>query len=117
LTLEAAYSVPYTADVSLDYRINRSWHVFGDWSNFYHAFRLDGQPLTNRVFFQMSRAEAGIRFVEPDYIFKGFYFDLAFVVGYAFEQHIATGFDVRSTETAAELSDQPYIGLVLRGRF
>jgi hypothetical protein len=117
LQLEAGYEVPYTADVTLDYAISKHWHVYSGFSNFFNAFRQDERPQTQRLFYQMSRAEAGIRFVEPDFVLKGAYFDMALAVGYAFEQHFYDGFDVRDLSTRAELQDVPYVGLVIRGQF
>jgi len=118
LTIEAAYEVPYTADVSADYKLGRDGlSVFGRYANFYNAFRLDGEPQTNRMFFQMSRAEVGVRYVNPHLVFDWAYVDAGLSIGYAFEQHISGGFDVRDTHTLEELSDVPYVGFVLRGRF
>ena len=79
--------------------------------------RLDDEPSSHRVFFQMSRAETGIRYVNEDFIWKGMYFDAALSVGYAFNQDFSTGHDVRDLDPLTELSDEPFIGLIIRGRF
>ena len=65
----------------------------------------------------MSRIEAGIRFVQSDFVLKGAYFDMGLSVGYAFNQKFFDGFDVRDIDQTAELTDAPYIGLVIRGKF
>ena len=118
LTIEAAYEVPYTADVSADYKLGRDGlSVFGRYANFYNAFRLNGEPQTNRMFFQMSRAEIGLRYVNPHLVFDWAYVDASLSIGYAFEQHVSGGFDVRDTHALEELSDVPYVGFVIRGRF
>jgi hypothetical protein len=116
-TLEAGYEVPYTADVTLDYAITKRWHLYSGFSNFFNGYRQDNRPQTQRLFFQMSRVEAGIRFVQSDFVLKGAYFDMALAIGYAFEQHFYDGFDVRDLSTRADLQDVPYVGLVIRGQF
>ena len=113
----AAYAVPYTADVMADYRIGGGVSVFARYANFYNAFRLDGEPQTNRMFFQMSRAEIGLRYINPHLVFDWAYVDASLSVGYAFEQHVSGGFDVRETHPLDEVSDVPYVGLVIRGWF
>lgn len=117
LKLDAYYMVPYTGDVTLDYALTKNWHLYGEASNFFNGFRQDDEPATNRVFFEMSRIEAGIRFMHGDFVLKGAYFDMGLSVGYAFHQQFFNGFDVRDIDQTAELTDAPYLGLVVRGKF
>ena len=117
LVLDAYYEVPYTADVAVTQKLAGGVSVFGRYANFYNAFRLDEEPLTNRIFVQMSRAELGVRYVNPHLVFDWAYFDASLSVGYAFEQHLSGGFDVRSLSALDEISDVPYVGLVVRGLF
>jgi hypothetical protein len=116
-SFEAAYAVPYTADVTLDYKLGDGVSLFARYANFHNAFRLNDEPLTNRLFFQMSRAEVGIRYVNPHLVFDWAYVDASLSIGYAFEQHVSGGFDVRETHPLDQVSDVPYVGFVLRGRF
>jgi hypothetical protein len=117
LILEAYYEVPYTADMTATQKLGGGVSVFGRYANFYNAFRLDDEPLTNRLFVQMSRAELGVRYVNPHLVFDWAYFDFSLSVGYAFEQHVSGGFDVRNLHALDEISDVPYVGLVVRGVF
>ena len=117
VTVDADYAVPYTADVTLDYRLSKSWSVFTGYHNFFNAFRLDDEPLTERLMVQMSRAEVGIHYTNPDFVLKGAYLDASLAVGYAFAQQYSTGFDVRDMSPLTEVSDVPYVALILRGRF
>lgn len=117
LSFEASYQVPYTADVVADYKLASRVSVFGRYSNFYNGFRQDDEPTTDRMFVQMSRAEVGLRYVNPHLFFEWAYFDAALAVGYAFEQHVSGGFDARNQHALDEVSDVPYVGLVLRGKF
>lgn len=110
----ASYDVPYTADARVEYNVTRHVSLFGGYSNFFHAFSQDDHPTTDRVFYEMSRAEAGVRY---NGTIKGFQVDAALVVGYAFEQSFYTGFDVRNLDAAGRLSDEPYIGIQLLSRF
>jgi hypothetical protein len=117
-SLGASYEAPYSADVIADYKLGGSGvSVFGRYANFYNAFRLNDEPLTNRLFFQMSRAEVGLRYVNPHLVFEWAYFDMSLSVGYAFEQHVSGGFDVRDAHALDEVSDVPYVGFVIRGLF
>jgi hypothetical protein len=117
LSFEAAYAVPYSADVTVHYRVADGVGLFARYANFYNAFRLDDEPQTNRLFFQMSRAEVGVRYVNPHLVFDWAYVDASLSVGYAFGQNVSGGFDVRETHPLAEVSDVPYVGFVIRGRF
>ena len=38
-------------------------------------------------------------------------------VGYAFDQEFSTGFDIRDTDTVAELSDEAFFFFTVQGRF
>jgi hypothetical protein len=117
LSFEAAYEVPYSADVTVDYKVAGGVSLFARYANFYNAFRLDDEPHTNRLFYQMSRAELGVRYVNPHLVFDWAYVDASLSVGYAFAQNVSGGFDVRETHPLAEVSEVPYVGFVIRGRF
>jgi len=117
LTLDAYYAVPFTASVMLDYRLSPSWSVFGGYKNFFNAFRLDKADLTDRLMVQMSRVELGVHYTNENFVLKGALLDASLAVGYAFAQEYSSGFDVRDMQPLAELSDVPYVALMLRGRF
>jgi hypothetical protein len=116
LTLSANYAVPYTADAYLDYKIAKQWSVFGNVANFFEAYQLNEQPDTVRLFQQMSRVEVGVRYHNEN-VYSGLSLDAALAVGYAFGQSFSTGWDVRDLNETAEVSDEPYIALILRGTF
>ena len=50
-------------------------------------------------------------------VFRGMALDASLIVGYAFDQRFSTGWDVRDTDGLANLSDEPYIGIIVRGIF
>jgi hypothetical protein len=116
LTLNFDYAVPYTAEMFADYKLAGGFSLFGNVANFFEAYELRDQPATDRFFQQMSRAELGVRYQNPD-IFKGMALDAALSIGYAFDQDFYRGFDVRGLDRTAAISDEPYIALILRGTF
>jgi hypothetical protein len=116
LAVSLGYLMPYTGDVTLEYTIGSGWSVFGNFANFFQGFYLDGQGREDRIFYEMRRAEMGVRYQNPD-VYKGIGLDVAVTAGYAFDQRLSRGFDVRDRDVQAEISDEPYIGLVLVGTF
>jgi hypothetical protein len=88
--------------------------VFVDYGNWFNGFQLDEESRTNRLFYQMSRAETGVRFEGTIW---GMYVDVALAGGYAFEQNFDRGFDVRGLDHLTSISDVPYVGLIIIGRF
>jgi hypothetical protein len=113
-TLSAEYSAPYTADVRVEYNLTTTFSVFAGCGNFFNAFAFDDEPVTDRVFFQMSRAELGLRYNGK---VSGFDVDAALTFGYAFEQNFYSGYDVRDLERFSSISGEPYVGIVLVGRY
>ena len=116
LSLTAEYQVPYTFDAYLDYKIGRHFSIFGNVADSFEAYQLNDQPDTVRLFQQMSRVEMGVRYKNPN-VYAGMELDAALAIGYAFEQNIYHGWDVRDLDKTAEISDVPYVALILRGTF
>lgn len=116
LVLDVSYAVPFSGEATLEYMIGKRWSVFGNYTNFFNAFYQQDERRENRIFYEVRRAEVGVRYQDPD-VFKGIALDAALVVGYAFDQQFSTGWDVRDRAAAAELSDEPYVGIVVRGTF
>ena len=116
ITLTVQYDVPYTVDCYADLKISEHFSVFGNFANFFESFQLDDQARTDRLLQQMSRVEMGVRYSNKNF-FSGLSFDAALAVGYAFHQKLYHGWDVRDLNETAEISDEPYIALTLRGTF
>lgn len=113
-TLSASYEVPHTADARVAYDVGAGWSLYAQFSNFFHPFTFAGDPSDrgiDRWFFQMRRVEAGVRFIHGKWI------DAAIGVGYAFDQTLDRGFDIRNLNQRAAFADRPYIGLTLLGSF
>jgi hypothetical protein len=114
LTFLGNYNVPYSADAYLDYKLNENWSVFANAASFYEAFVRNRQDNSNRFFEQMKRVEIGIHYYKHDF-WHGQELDVAGILGYAFDQDFDGGFDVRDTHHISRFSDEPYLGLILRG--
>ena len=99
-----AAAVSFTDEVS----------VFAGYAHFFNGFFLDDVPKTDRLFYEMNRVETGVRF---EGTIVGFYVDAALTVGYAFQQNFYRGFDARNLDSFSSISDEPYLGIVLIGRF
>ncbi len=116
LSVEGEYRVPYSIDAYVDYKIAGGFSVFGNLADSFEAYYLNDESRENRFFQQMARAEVGIRYAKGDF-YQGMSLDVGLSVGYAFEQNLYRGFDVRDLDKTAEISDAPYVALVLRGTF
>ncbi len=116
LNLVATYDVPYALNVDLAYRVDGNFSVFGNFANVFQGFAQAYRDDNERTFYQMRRVEFGIRYTNPD-VYHGIFLDVSLAAGYAFDQQFSRGFDVRDLAPFATISDEPYIGLILRGRF
>ncbi len=85
--------------------------IFGLVANRCDAFVLDGDVSDRRIIFEQYRAEGGIRW-EPCADFG-----VEVAGGYPFEQRFRRGFDTRSDDTIAALTDEPYIKIAANVSF
>jgi hypothetical protein len=109
--MTANYDVPFTADVDLDYRVDDHYGFFCNAGNFFHGFVRDDANLDHRQFFQMTRFEMGVRCnFDP-------YWDGTIGIGYACNQTVSNGYDIRDMHEVGRLSNEPYLGFILRGGF
>ncbi len=107
----ARYAVPYSFDLDAEYRVMKNFGFYANAANFFQGFvKWDGD-ITNRQFEQMRRIEMGVRFIHGKWI------DASVGIGYAFDQTISSGFDVRDIRGIGQLSNEPYVALVVRGVF
>ncbi len=111
LELRAAYEMPYTANVDLEYRFTRNIAIYGQAAHFFHGFELSHQSETNRLFEEMTRVELGVRLIYGDLV------DVSLAGGYALDQDFYRGWDVRHVDRIARFTDEPYLGFIVRGRF
>jgi hypothetical protein len=110
-TLSASYIVPQNFTVDLAYEIiPDKLSLFGFYRNTLDAFWQHDSDHT-RIFYEMSRVVAGLRWIWEPWI------DLSVGGGYAFNQEFSTGWDSRDTDTLAEPSDEPMVYFNLRGTF
>ena len=116
LALDFNYTIPYAGELTLEYTLGEGFSVFGTYGNFFNAYFQQAERREERIFYEMRRAEMGVRYFNAD-VFRGLSLDASLVVGYAFDQQFSTGWDVRDLDDGASLSDEPYVGIILRGTF
>jgi len=111
LSVQALYILPTTINLSVEYKIDEAWKVFGRFDNQLDAFTIDGARDHRRLFYLQRRIEAGIRMQSDQQV------DVTLAVGYAFGQEFSTGHDVRDLDDIAEPSDEPYFRVAVDIRF
>ena len=111
LEITAQYSVPYTAELDVEYRLAKHFGLYSDSGDFFQGFVTRTGDIGNRQFFQMLRTEMGVRFIFDPWV------DASLGIGYAFDQGYSKGFDVRDLTPVTHISNEPYVGIMVRGRF
>jgi len=101
--VDIVYGIPTAFRVRAEYDVHETVCVFVAAFNRCDAFVVDGDIDNRRVFFEQYRAEAGVQW-KPCANFS-----VEVAGGYAFEQRLKRGFDTRSDDTGATLSDEPYL--------
>lgn len=99
-TVEVEYVLPVTINATVSYEIIEDFRLFGAFVNTFNSYKIDDDQ--GRRFFEQKRGELGLSW-SPCWAFK-----LTVAGGYAFDQELSTGWDVRDTDTAAELGSAPY---------
>ena len=109
-TFTAQYTVPYTASLDVEYIPWRHAGFYANAGNFFQGFNIAKEDSVDRQFFQSRTVEAGVRFIFDPVI------DASIGIGYAFDQSFSDGFDIRSLQPVAQISNVPYIAITLHGR-
>ncbi len=109
-TFEAKYFFPIDAGASVTYDITKQWKVFGLYDQSFTGAFLNDQDDT-RLFYQLRRAQAGLRFVKDESL------DISGGLGWAFDQDYRTGWDIRNTGSVASPSDNVLFFIRLQGTF
>jgi hypothetical protein len=109
--IRASYSVPYTAGIAAEYVPWQHFGFYGSAGNTMQGIVIAKQDSIDRQFFQMRRVELGLRLIYTPLI------DAGIGIGYAFDQGFSEGYDIRSLRNIAHISNEPYISLVLHGKF
>ena len=116
VSVDLTWAAPYVGGVEVAYHFTPTFSAVAGYSHQLDAFDVDGDPAGNRLFYETSQVELGLRY-RNDETFWGMGIDADLVVGYSFDQEFHRGWDVRDLSPLASLSDAPYVGLVMRGRF
>ena len=106
--LSLRYDFPVDVSLVADYAIGKGFHVFASYARSLDGFVLDGRD-HRRIFHEVDRVTAGLRWASH-------WFDASVGVGYALAQRFRTGFDMRSLETTADLSEEVFLAIMVQGR-
>lgn len=111
VSVEVRYAVPnsFTGRVSL--HLSEDVSLFAEYDRKFDGFHRHNLSGDRRLFYEMNAVGAGVRFK------LGNLADVSVGGGYAFDQSMKTGWDVRDLDTVAEPSDEPYLFLTVRGTF
>jgi hypothetical protein len=109
--IRANYAVPYAGGVDVEYLPWKHFGFYGNAANVFQGVVIAKEDSVDRQFFQMRRVELGVRVKFSPLV------DAGIGIGYAFDQSISDGYDVRSLRGVAHLTNEPYISVVLHGRF
>jgi hypothetical protein len=109
-SVNLTYSAPLSLNATASYKLSCSLDLFGRFASGVDAFKLDGSSDHRRLFFQQRRIEDGFRFRVHEVV------DLALAGGYAFDQEFNRDFDVCDVDSAAKVSDEPYVRTALSVR-
>ena len=109
VAVELKYLVPVTLEARAAFYITPDLSVFAHYKSSRDGFYVHNRG-NRRLFYEMDRVSAGVRWVSR-------LLDLSVAVGYAFDQEFTLGWDVRDTDTVADLSDEVFLLLRLQGTF
>ena len=110
LTVEVIYNIPDKFDARVSYEFIDHWRLFANLENRIMPFEIEDDDDTERLFFEQSRIEAGVRWDPGDY------FGLVAAVGYAFDQEFSTGWDSRDLDEVVEPTDEAYLRFAIEYR-
>ncbi len=109
--IDLTYFIPYNFDASVRYHLFDDLSLFGSYERRIFAYHLETQRDNDRTFLEHDRIEGGIEWRPCEN------FEVTVAGGYAFNQEIYRGFDVRSERDAVELDEEPYIRVNFAIRF
>ena len=92
-----------SGQVVLSYEMLEELTLFAAFRNRFEGFHRNDDDRHRRLFLRQRRLEAGLSWrpcAAAEFTFAG---------GYAFDQELERGFDVRDTDKVREFSDEPYI--------
>lgn len=111
LTIDARYAPPYSGQVTATYRLLDELRLFGEYGGDTWAYHQSTQRDDDRTFYSHQRLEGGLRWVPCEFA------ELAVSGGWAFDQQVSRGFDVRGDHDTVDLSDEPFVRIAFDLRF
>ncbi len=114
LLLTARYFFPLDGEIELAYELHKEWTLYVGYESSLDAFHLDTpDDDDDRLFFQQRRVEAGVRWAPGAW--PGV--ELTVAGGYAFDQEFETGWDLRDTDSVADVDGTPFGRVALSVEF
>jgi hypothetical protein len=112
LLLEINFTFPDFVGARVSYDVVEGVGIFGSLARRTDAWQSnDLENDSDRIFFDQTAAELGVRFHVQDN------FEILVAGGYAFKQEFSFGFDSRDTDKILEIDDGPFVRLVGRISF
>jgi len=110
LTLSLAYLLPLNARAEARWQVSDPLELFARFESRWVAAHPDGGPDNRRFLLRQRRVEFGAGYQVTEHL------GLEAAGGFAFDQKLDFGWDVRTDNTLARFSDEPYarLGLTLR---
>ncbi|MEM8873316.1 MAG: hypothetical protein AAGD32_03560 [Planctomycetota bacterium] len=110
------YSLPDSFTGRIDYGFREGFGIFGEIAGQSEAFAVDDLPNGNdRILFQQSRLEMGLRYRVQET--KDYRANAILAIGYAFDTEFNVGFDVRDEDSLTDISDEAYVRAAVELRF
>ncbi|MEX2672657.1 MAG: hypothetical protein WD294_11165 [Phycisphaeraceae bacterium] len=103
LTVDARLALLYNASATVTYELMDSLDIFGAFYNRYTGFHVKDDDSNRRMFFRQRRVEAGVRYSRSEN------WELMAAAGYAFDQELRRGWDVRDLSTPTKFTSEPYL--------
>ncbi len=109
LAIQLRYVVPTNLGASVTYHFTEDLSVYAEYKSSTDAFYVHNRD-NRRLFYEMDRVATGVRWLSK-------WVDLTVAVGYAFEQEFNLGWDLRDTDSVADLSDEIFLSFKIQGTF
>lgn len=108
--IEFAWNFPTTVTARASQRLCDGLWLYSEFNRDVDAFNRHS-PGDRRLFYEYNRVAGGVRWTVNSS------FDLRVGVGYAFDQQLSTGFDMRDVTSVAQPSDEPLLFLLISSAF
>ena len=107
--LDLNYAYPINTTARAEFVLIENVRLFIQYSRNTDATHLNGTE-HERLFYHLERALTGVRWITK-------WFDASLGVGYMLDHGFRSGFDIRATDKVANVSEEPFVSLIVQGTF